>query len=485
MPSIHSTITKYILTGLFLVALMTGVIIDKFTRQQFNSEFNKTLQTKAWTLATLTEQDNDKVDFDFADEMMPEFIRPDNPEYFQLWLGNGELLEKSHSLAGKELPFLKINLGDTHFQDVVLPDGNPGRLVAIRFTPQLDDEEDDDERTDQHSDVLARTDSDPLETVTLVIAKNRSELIHNLMVNRVVIFIAFISMLLMSYLIILLATRKGLSPLTELSTQVQKVDDQSLDTKIQPYEMYSELTTITTQLNYLFSRLNAAFKREKRFSSNVSHELRTPIAELLALSDVARSCVDDPEMSRQFYDDVKDVAQNMNKIVETMLNLAQSDLGAVEKELTVFNLHDCIQTAIKRAEISNKNKLEIEWDPSASNSIQIYSDWGKLTQILTNIISNAFKYGRSESIISITPAVQGQFLSLSISNYSTDLETEDLERLTESFWRKDEARTGGENTGLGLALVDMLCQVLNINLVFTLTEGRLFTVTLSNISAHQ
>lgn len=464
---------------------MTGVIIDKFTRQQFNSEFNKTLQTKAWTLATLTEQDNDKVDFDFADEMMPEFIRPDNPEYFQLWLGNGELLEKSHSLAGKELPFLKINLGDTHFQDVVLPDGNPGRLVAIRFTPQLDDEEDDDERTDQHSDVLARTDSDPLETVTLVIAKNRSELIHNLMVNRVVIFIAFISMLLMSYLIILLATRKGLSPLTELSTQVQKVDDQSLDTKIQPYEMYSELTTITTQLNYLFSRLNAAFKREKRFSSNVSHELRTPIAELLALSDVARSCVDDPEMSRQFYDDVKDVAQNMNKIVETMLNLAQSDLGAVEKELTVFNLHDCIQTAIKRAEISNKNKLEIEWDPSASNSIQIYSDWGKLTQILTNIISNAFKYGRSESIISITPAVQGQFLSLSISNYSTDLETEDLERLTESFWRKDEARTGGENTGLGLALVDMLCQVLNINLVFTLTEGRLFTVTLSNISAHQ
>lgn len=480
MVSIHFIITKYILTGIFLVALVTGVIIDKFTQQQFNSQFNKTLQHKAWTLATLTDQKYGKVEFDFADEMMPEFESSESSEYFQLWLGNGDLLEKSHSLADKELHFLKIDLGDTVFQDIELPDGKPGRFVAIHFTPQLDDDVEEASIED-----LGRVESHDLQTVTLIIAKNTSELIQNLLINRVVILFCFISMLLISYVIIFIATKNGLSPLMALASQVQRIDDQSLDAEIQIDNVYSELTSITNQLNKLFSRLSDSFKREKRFSSNVSHELRTPIAELIALSGVVECGVDNPETINQFFKDTKEIALEMSQIVTTLRSLTQSDSGAVTKELTVFNLHECIKTAIKRSNLVNKNNLKIEWDQLAINNIQVYSDEGKFCQILTNIISNAFKYGRTESAVFIRPTLHGHILSLSISNYSSDLEAEDLEYLTEYFWRKDQARTGGENTGLGLTLVKMLCQVLNIKLDFKLTKDKLFTVTISNLSVHE
>ena len=482
MPSIHFIITKYILTGIFLVAMVTGFVIDKFTRQQFNSHFNKTLEHKAWTLATLTDQKYGNVEFDFADEMMPEFGDIENPEFFQLWLGNGEMLERSHSLLENDLPFLNVILGDTVFQDVELPDGQPGRLVAIHFTPQLDDDEEENQVIENLTQVV---ESHLSQTVTLILAKNRTGLIQHLLINRVVIVISFISMLLLSYLIIHYATKKGLSPLTALSSQVQNIDDQSLDTEIDTHKMFSELTAITLQLNHLFSRLNAAFKREKRFSSNVSHELRTPIAELLILSDVAKSCVDNPDMTKQFFNDTKDIALNMNQIVETMLTLAQSETTKVTKKLTVFNLNECIKSSIKRVEFINKNKLKIEWNCLTSNSIQVYSDWEKFAQILSNIIINAYKYGGNGRRIYISSTQKGQFLSLSISNYSKDLDVVDLQHLTEYFWRKDEARTGGKNTGLGLTLVEMLCQVLNILLTFELNEEQFFTVTLNNISSLQ
>lgn len=480
MNSLHFTISKYILSGILLVALVTGVIIDRFTRQQFNSQFNKTLQNQAWTLATLTDQKNGKITFNFTDTMMPEFGISARSEYFQLWSGNGDLLQKSHSLANTELPFLNIAMGDTVIQDIELPDGKQGRFVAIHFTPQSED--DSENRPFEHS---SNSPLQPPQTVILMIVKNRSELIHKLLINRVVIIVSFISMLLISYLIIHIATKKGLSPLTALSTQVQNIDDQTLDTQIQPDKMYSELSAITLQLNYLFNRLNASFTREKRFSANVSHELRTPIAELLTLSEVAGSQLNDPQKTSLFFDDVKDIAQNMSSIVDNMLTMAQSEPGGVNREYSVFNLNECIQSAIRQAESINKNNLKIEWDQTAFQTIRIYNDEAKFSQILINIFSNAFKYACKNSVIRIKPVLQDQLLSLSVSNNTFDLQIDDLEHLTESFWRKDVARTAGKNSGLGLTLVKILCQVLDIKLDFSLTDDGLYTVSLGNLSAHK
>lgn len=481
MPSIQSIISRYILTGIFLVAAVTGIIIDEFTKQQFNTQFNNTLKNKAWALATLNDQKHGQVEFEFADEMMPEFESAINTEYFQLWLSNGELLERSHSLIDKDLPFPKIALGDTIFQNIELPNNQPGRLVAIHFTPQIDDDDDDDV-AGQKVDIPEGVSQQPLQTVTLVLAMNRTDLINNLALNRRVILLSFLSMLLISYLIIRVAIKRGLSPLRAISDQVQNIDDHSLETELDTNNMHSELSAITVQLNHLFSRLNTAFNREKRFSSNVAHELRTPIAELMTLSDVGKNCINNPEMTEQFFTDTKDIAHNMNQIVETMLTLAKSEMGEVKKNMSVFNLHECIKTSIIRANLNGKESSDVEWDRIGSNYIQVFSDWDKLIQILANLITNAYKYSQPENKVNIESNINGKLLSISISNLTSELLKDDLDHLTDYFWRKDDARTGGKDTGLGLTLVAMLCQILNISLSFELNDNQLFTVTLGNLS---
>ncbi len=480
MSSIQSNITQYILAGIFIVATVTGIIIDEFTHQQFNTQFNNTLESKAWSLATLIDQENGLVEFDFADEMMPEFEPSENSEYFELWQGNGKILERSHSLNDSDLPFVKINQGESVFLDFDLPDGQPARLIAIHFTPQVDLEEEDSvlQMTVQSANHL---DSElALQTVTLVLARKRDKLNDDLVLNRIVIVLSLMSMLIVSYLIIRFAVKKGLSPLTTLSDEVKLIDDHSLDTELGQHNMASELTLITMQLNHLLSRLNAAFLREKRFSSNVSHELRAPIAELMTLSEVGKSCIDNPEMILQFFQDTQDIAQNMNLLVETLLTLAHSEPGRVNTNMTVFNLHECIQKSINRIRLNNKDCADIDWQCATDNLPQIFSDWDKLEQILNNLITNACKYGQRGSSIIIRTKMQGQQLSCSISNLTADLEKADLEHLTEYFWRKDEARSGGKNSGLGLTLVAILCDVLKISVSFELDVNQRFTVTLSN-----
>ena len=479
MPSIETSITKYLLTGVLLVASVAGFIIDRFIHQQFNAQFNKTLEIKAWTLATLNDQKFGKVEFDFADEMMPEFEAVENPEYFQLWLDNGDMLERSRSLGDSDLPWVSVKLGETLFQDIQLASGQPGRLVAIHFTPQLDD--DDEDEAEEHRQIIEYNQIHPLKTVTLMLARSRVDLIENLYLNRAVIALSIISMLLLISLVIRYAIKKGLSPLKVLSEQVQNIDDQSLDTKLNTQGVQTELSLITSQLNNLLERLNEAFLREKRFSSNVAHELRTPIAELMALSDVGKACVDSPDLVLQFFDDAKHISQNMSLLVETLLSLAHSESDKVRINNTAFNLHESIQSCVKRVDSGICKDAVIEWESQTDKLLQIYCDWDKWNQIINNLVFNACKYCSPGCTVSIRSSIKGALVSLSISNPTEDLEREDLAHLSEYFWRKDAARSGGTHVGLGLTLVATLCQLLGIRLSFELSEDKLFTVTLDNI----
>ena len=84
-----------------------------------------------------------------------------------------------------------------------------------------------------------------------------------------------------------------------------------------------ELKPIVGRLNELLGRIEGAFRRERRFTSNVAHELRTPIAELRALAEVAIACPrGEGADGREFGGDAVDRARQMQALVESLLAIA-------------------------------------------------------------------------------------------------------------------------------------------------------------------
>ena len=92
MSSIRSRLTAYILTGLIALLLLAGFFIEHLIRVRLSAEFDESLLAKARLLVTLTEQEPDKIEFDFDSDVMLEYSRNDAPEYFQLQARDGKII---------------------------------------------------------------------------------------------------------------------------------------------------------------------------------------------------------------------------------------------------------------------------------------------------------------------------------------------------------------------------------------------------------
>ena len=125
-------------TGLILI--LATVILYLTITNWLQNEFDRTLESKARALMTLTEQDKSGVELNFADEYMSEFERKEEPDYFQLLLDDRTVLERSRSLGTLDLPHIEPLFPQPRFADLKLPDGRSGRLIQVDFVPQVDDD---------------------------------------------------------------------------------------------------------------------------------------------------------------------------------------------------------------------------------------------------------------------------------------------------------------------------------------------------------
>jgi signal transduction histidine kinase len=98
---------------------------------------------------------------------------------------------------------------------------------------------------------------------------------------------------------------------------------------------------------------------------------------------------------------------------------------------------------------------------------------------VANLLSNAVAYSRPGTVVTCTSEETRERASVSVANVAENLEPPDLAVMFDRFWRKDEARAGGRNVGLGLALVRALADLLGIRIETRLDADRTFRVTLS------
>ncbi|MET0081026.1 MAG: histidine kinase dimerization/phospho-acceptor domain-containing protein, partial [Candidatus Thiodiazotropha lotti] len=294
---------------------LTAVFLYFRISQHVIKVYDSALYDKANALISLTELDEEGLEFDFSEDgVMSEFELGEHAHYYQLWELGRDLLIKSPSLMDSDLPLTGIALGKHHFADLTLPDGRAGRLIEINFVPrvEMDDEE----------EIVEIPQPKP---ISMVYARERKKLDDTLFAIGVTIFSIVVIVLLATALLVWHLVGRGLLPLSTLARQVSEIDESSLSARLrQPGNQSLEITPIVDQLNHLLQRLQSAFEREKRFSSNVAHELRTPLSELRTLSEVAQMMPEDRQQLIKFFKDVGEISNQMEKVVITMLELARS-----------------------------------------------------------------------------------------------------------------------------------------------------------------
>lgn len=486
--SIKRQLITAVIAGSVLVLFSGSVFLDVMIGFEMRKLFDTALLDKARALETLTEQETDGIEFEFADEIMPEFEAEDDPQYFQIWLNGDAVLERSRSLGNDNLPRFRTPLNQHSFADLTLPDGRPGRLVEIVFYPRIDGPDEEDFSKDRYDSTGLNelAENTGRQRVTMVLARERVSLQKQRIANRAIIAGAMLCVLLAIVALVMKFVSSGLVPLDQMAVQVRGIDERSLDSRVTHTGAQSiELAPIEQQLNKLLERLEAAFQREKRFSSDVAHELRTPLAELKTLSEVGPMNLDDPQSTQAFFDDVKGISAQMERLVTSLLGLARADadlLRVHNEDMVLAQVLDASWSEAANGSLNLKTRFK---DKFLKNEIPtglcIHSDREKLELILRNLLANAASYSPANAHIRAWILRTDQGIELTIENPVTDLEPADIVHMRERFWRKQQARSDAGHSGLGLALVEALAGTLGLQLELDLNGKGIFHATLRGL----
>lgn len=463
MSSLRRQLTLSLLGGSAVLLGAAGWLLYWAVSSTLSIEFDHALQARADALAALLEADEGRIEFEYSDDAMPAYAGGPDPEGFMLWFADGSEATRSASLDGA--PALERRLGSRdqpEIWDLVLADGRAGRALGLDV-PVYPDEMPDE------------LDPATLEHVGIVVTRSREPLDARLANVRDGLFVAALVALLLVAWGVTFSVRRGLAPVRRLGAEVSALDAASLGSRRLGQDLPEELLPFATRLDELFDRLQASFEKQRRMTAAMAHELRTPIAELRSASDVVERWPDDAEVHGDLRETARDVALRMGGAVDAVMKYCRLESGeerALPEAVTLAPLVAALWAPHEKQAAARGLVFRNAIPPDAS----VDTDRELLALVLGNLLHNAASFA-SEGELLVDAAVQGGVTVLRVSNATDDLRAEDLEHLAEPFWRKDSARSSGQHSGLGLALVSSISEVLGRPARFTLEGGR-FVVAL-------
>jgi signal transduction histidine kinase len=272
----------------------------------------------------------------------------------------------------------------------------------------------------------------------------------------------------------------GLLPLGRLTEAVSRVSPRDFRLPVEEGRLPRELRPIAGRLADTLAQLERAFAREKQATADMSHELRTPLAALLATTDLALRKNRAPAEYREFLDECRRSARQMNETVERMLALARLDAGVDTVRPRPLDAADVAEQAaavVRPLAEARGLRLRVHL-PAQPGAARVVADPDKLREVLTNLLHNAVQYNRSPG-----PDGGGTVdLAVDRSNGSLVLEVRDtgigippaaLGHIFERYYRADPSRgQDGLHAGLGLSIVREYVSLMGGTVAVESTEGK-------------
>ena len=200
------------------------------------------------------------------------------------------------------------------------------------------------------------------------------------------------------------------------------------------------------ELNIGFNRIaeQMAMDEQERavMLAGLSHDLRTPLARLRLEVEMS---VPDAEAQKFMAADI----EQLDGIINKFMDYARPDSA----HPTVVQLADVVQTCAYPYLNSNEMMMCID----VPQALRVMADEVELARVISNLIENARRYGKSPNSnttdLTITAKAEGVWVHLQIFDRGSGVPEAILSRLTQPFFRADEARTSAAGSGLGLAIV--------------------------------
>jgi two-component system OmpR family sensor kinase len=283
-----------------------------------------------------------------------------------------------------------------------------------------------------------------------------------------------------------LISRSITRPINAIALTASEISARNLARRIELSGLDQELVGLAAILNEMFARLEAAFDRQSRFTSDASHELRTPLAVIHAHAELALSRPRSADEYRETLAACLKAAGRMGTLVDGLLTLARADAGRLDPQFREVDLRSVVEEVIDQYR-PQAAAAGIELSTAIDEPVSVRGDVTLLARVSSNLLSNALRYTPTGGHVHVTLSAAGLDAAvLAVEDTGCGIPLEDQSKVFERFFRADKARTRSQGgNGLGLAICKSLVEAHHGSIGFTSTpdRGSRFEVRLPQIAS--
>jgi signal transduction histidine kinase len=309
----------------------------------------------------------------------------------------------------------------------------------------------------------------------LIVAKPKTELTQQLIPLLERLALASLGGILVAGLLGWYLSRRITRPVLALSRATDEIARGSYEVDLPEVRGGDEIGHLAGSFRQMAARLSDAERQERNFLMSVSHELRTPLTAIRGHVDALREGVaEDPEAREASLEVIAREGARLERLVGDVLDLAKLEAHRFTvhtEEVDMERLCDQAYNAFGE----EARRRSIEYAKLFEAQPTIFSDGDRVLQIISNLLSNAFRWTPDGGRVQLELSASNGRVSVAIDDSGPGVAIEEQERIFRPFWSRDDS-----GTGLGLAIAHELAAALggSIGLDSRPGEGSRFELVL-------
>jgi len=289
----------------------------------------------------------------------------------------------------------------------------------------------------------------------IVVAKPTSQLRSRLITLIERLAIAFGGGVVVAGLLGVYLSRRLTRPLLALSKAAEEVAGGNYGVEVPKPRGSDEISHLSARFSDMAAKLSESEQLSRNFLMSVSHELRTPLTAIRGhVAALREGVIDDSAMQEASLGVIGEEAMRLERLVGDVLDLAKLDahrFTVLQEEVDMTHLCERVYAAF--AEVARRRAMDYRLDLRAHPVI--VTDGDRVLQIISNVLSNAFRWTPEGGRVELSLSEDGGWVSVVVTDSGPGITAAERERIFRPFWSRD-----GGGTGLGLAIARELAVAL-------------------------
>jgi signal transduction histidine kinase len=289
----------------------------------------------------------------------------------------------------------------------------------------------------------------------LIVATPKTEITSGIAPLLERLALAFVGGILVAGLLAWYLSRRITGPVLALSGVTDEIARGHYDVAVPDVRGGGEIGHLADRFRQMATRLSDAEQQERNFLMSVSHELRTPLTAIRGHVEALREGVaDDPEVRAASLDMIASESARLERLVGDVLDLAKLEahrFTLLQEEVDMGRLCDQAYAAFGE----EARRRGIEYGKSFDATPTIVTDGDRVFQIISNLLSNAFRWTPNGGRVDLELSAPNGSVSVAVGDNGPGVAREEQQRIFRPFWSRDDS-----GTGLGLAIAHELAVAL-------------------------